>query len=188
MEKQEQSPALAAVFSLIVAGSGQIYNGQIGKGLLIFFTSGFVLPWVYGIIDAYITAQKIKEGKIAAKPRMGCAIAMLAVMGLMFVFVAIMGLLAAIAIPNFVMARERAMTSACIMNLKQIQYAKEAWVAETGAPGGSAPGWRDLIPAYLNERPACPAEGSYTIGNIYSPAICSIGDNGTPEPEDDHSL
>jgi len=32
---QERSPGLAAVFSFLFSGLGQIYNGQIFKGLLI---------------------------------------------------------------------------------------------------------------------------------------------------------
>jgi len=36
---QERNPGLAAVFSFLFSGLGQIYNGQILKGLLIIFLS-----------------------------------------------------------------------------------------------------------------------------------------------------
>ncbi|MBI4975005.1 MAG: prepilin-type N-terminal cleavage/methylation domain-containing protein, partial [Candidatus Omnitrophica bacterium] len=43
------------------------------------------------------------------------------------IVVAIIGLLAAIAIPNFIKARETAEKNACIANLKQIQGATQVW-------------------------------------------------------------
>ncbi len=59
-------------------GLGQIYNGQIGKGvlmvilgvvfaMLIFVLIGiplYLILWVYGIYDAYNTAQQINAGTI----------------------------------------------------------------------------------------------------------------------------
>ena len=52
------------------------------------------------------------------------------------IVVAIIGLLAAIAIPNFIKAREASQKNACIANLKQIEGAK----AQPG-PGLASP-WR----------------------------------------------
>ena len=71
-----KNPGLAAVASFFFAGLGQIYNGEITKGLLLMaiqivnvvlmiFLIGFVLYpiiWVYGIWDAYTTAEKYNEG------------------------------------------------------------------------------------------------------------------------------
>ncbi len=48
------------------------------------------------------------------------------------IVVAIIGLLAAIAIPNFVKARESAQTNACISNLKQIEGAIVLYNLDTG--------------------------------------------------------
>ncbi len=47
------------------------------------------------------------------------------------IVVAIIGLLAAIAIPNFVKARETAQKNACINNMRQIDSAKHQWALET---------------------------------------------------------
>ncbi|MDN5375132.1 MAG: hypothetical protein PWQ39_172 [Thermacetogenium sp.] len=72
----QKNPGLAAVLSFLITGLGQIYNGQIGKGiglivaagiagLLCFVVIGFVLLpiiWIYGIYDAYKTAEKINQG------------------------------------------------------------------------------------------------------------------------------
>jgi TM2 domain-containing membrane protein YozV len=73
--KEKRSPALAGFMSFIIAGLGQIYNGQIGKGVLIFLTSILVVPWLLGIFDAYNTAKKINAGQVPFAPRKGCLIA-----------------------------------------------------------------------------------------------------------------
>ena len=105
VKKEEHSPALAAILSFVIAGLGQIYNGQIGKGLLIFFTCWLIIPWIIGIFDAYKTAKAINEGKIEVKKKPGCVIA--AVVGIVIFFFGIffLSMLAAIAIPNFLRAR-----------------------------------------------------------------------------------
>lgn len=74
----EKNPGLAAVGSALITGVGQIYNGQIMKGIglmllqainvaLMFVVIGFFTffaTWVYGIYDAYKTAEKINNGDI----------------------------------------------------------------------------------------------------------------------------
>jgi prepilin-type N-terminal cleavage/methylation domain-containing protein len=55
------------------------------------------------------------------------------------VVVAIIGLLAAIAIPNFIHARQNSETSACINNLRQIEAAKQQWALETGQTASAVP-------------------------------------------------
>jgi len=68
-----KNPGLAAVFSFFYMGLGQIYNGQIYKGiafliaysiswLLMFLVIGLLttpILWIYGIYDAYKSAEKI---------------------------------------------------------------------------------------------------------------------------------
>ena len=71
--KAEKSPVVAGILSFIFAGSGQVYNGQTGKGIGILIgviiTSFIpVLPLlvvIYGVYDAYTTAQKMNKGEIA---------------------------------------------------------------------------------------------------------------------------
>ena len=46
------------------------------------------------------------------------------------IVVAIIGLLAAIAIPNFVRARNTAQKNSCINNLRQLDGAKQQWALE----------------------------------------------------------
>jgi TM2 domain-containing membrane protein YozV len=73
----EKNPILAAIASLLFSGLGQVYNGSLGKGLLIFFgtligSMFFLIPGlivlVYGIYDAYTTAKKMNEGQIPFVP------------------------------------------------------------------------------------------------------------------------
>ncbi len=58
-----RDPLLAAGLG-IIPGLGQWYNGQIFKGGVILLTSWLVLPWVFGIYDAYRTAQRINDREI----------------------------------------------------------------------------------------------------------------------------
>ena len=67
-----KSAGLAAVLSFFWTGVGQIYNGQILKGLililvqvvnslLMFVLIGFItypIVWIWGMYDAYKTAEK----------------------------------------------------------------------------------------------------------------------------------
>jgi len=64
---------LAALGSLLFSGLGQVYNGQLRKGVVIFFgtIAGvllFVVPgitiWIFGVADAWLTAKKMNEGTI----------------------------------------------------------------------------------------------------------------------------
>ncbi len=71
-----KNPGLAAVLSFLFTGLGQIYNGQIGKGIAfliigiitwvtVLFLIGIILVpiwWIYNIYDAYNTAKEINMG------------------------------------------------------------------------------------------------------------------------------
>jgi len=68
-----KSPGVAVVLSFFMAGLGQIYNGQIGKGvafmvayfcslLLMWVLIGFIIApilWIWSMVDAYKTAEWI---------------------------------------------------------------------------------------------------------------------------------
>lgn len=70
---EKKSSGIAAIASFFIPGLGQIYNGQIGKGIMFIIISiifgllmlvliGFILLplfWIYNIYDAYSTAEKI---------------------------------------------------------------------------------------------------------------------------------
>jgi prepilin-type N-terminal cleavage/methylation domain-containing protein len=92
------------------------------------------------------------------------------------IVVAIIGLLAAIAIPNFVKARQASQKSACIANLKQIEGAKATWALENKKVGTDTPTDGDLFGStlYIRVKPGCPGSGSYTIGNVDTKPACSV--------------
>ena len=92
------------------------------------------------------------------------------------IVVAIIGLLAAIAIPNFIKAREASQKNACIANLKQFEGAKATWALENKKVSTDSPTDADLFGAtlYVREKPECPAAGTYELGSVATKATCSI--------------
>ena len=52
------SPALRALASLVLPGAGQAWNGQIGKAFLVLLTSPFIVPWIWGVCDAWRVARR----------------------------------------------------------------------------------------------------------------------------------
>jgi hypothetical protein len=81
----------------------------------------------------------------------------------------------AIAIPNFVKARNTSMQNACINNLRQIDAAKHEWALENGKKDDAVPTESDLTPYFKNHQmPHCIAGGIYIIGAITNPPTCSI--------------
>ncbi len=94
------------------------------------------------------------------------------------IVVAIIGLLAAIAIPNFVKARNSSQANACVNNLRQIDSATQQWAIETGAADSTAP--TTAIYDYIKQGIAlstnCPAKGTYSLGAaVTNSPTCSIG-------------
>ena len=103
------------------------------------------------------------------------------------IVVLIIGILLAVAIPNFVKARNSSRGKSCVANLRQIDSAKEQYMMDnrtTTAPSAMT----NLVPDYIKSTPACPSGGSYTLGNATTAPSCSIGTNGTTDTTDDHSL
>ena len=103
--------------------------------------------------------------------------------GIMIV-VAIIGLLAAIAIPNYAHSRRAAQMNICIVNLHNIDGAKQQWALEQRKLDTETPTGSDLQP-YLGRTaggtlPACPADAAQTFATSYAPqsvgarAVCLI--------------
>jgi len=77
---RKKEPVLAALLSFIFAGSGQVYNGELGKGILILagtvigafvFLIPGIIVWLFGIFDAYTTSEKMNKGEIPLKEASG---------------------------------------------------------------------------------------------------------------------
>jgi prepilin-type N-terminal cleavage/methylation domain-containing protein len=101
------------------------------------------------------------------------------------IVVAIIGLLAAIAIPNFVKARTTSQANACVNNLRQIDGAKQQWALEQKQLPTASPA-SDVLRPYLGRGsagsafPVCPANGTYTVGDLNTAPTCDVGNNTTP--------
>lgn len=92
------------------------------------------------------------------------------------IVVAIIGLLAAIAIPNVAKVRRGAQRQACIINLQNIDSAKEVWATENRKADGEAVD-ETGVNEYLKDkrRPSCPGGGEYTYGVVGEKPTCSLG-------------
>jgi prepilin-type N-terminal cleavage/methylation domain-containing protein len=106
------------------------------------------------------------------------------------IVVLIIGILLAIAVPNFIRARETSRAKACVANLKQIESAKEQWAMDNKKTNTDTPAGTDLYGAglYIKTTPVCPSGGSYTEGNMATRPVCTIGTNGDTDTSNDHVL
>ena len=103
------------------------------------------------------------------------------------IVVLIIGILLAIAVPNFIRARESARSKACINNLKQIDGAKEQYAMDNKLATGDGSVASDPLTAtgsvlvgsanYIKNTVSCPSNGNYTVGPIGTNPTCSIGSN-----------
>jgi len=93
------------------------------------------------------------------------------------IVVTVIGMLAAIAVPNFVRARDNSQRNVCIANLKQIDGAKASWALEQKKTTTDTPNDADLFGAtlYIREKPLCPASGDYTLQPVGTKPDCSLG-------------
>ena len=129
-----------------------------------------ILTAVPTIICGHLAISKINSsgGTLTGK---GLAIAGL-VLG--YLSLLMIPLLIAIAVPNFVKARNAAMTNMCINNLRQIDAAKNQWALEHKKNTGAVPTTDDLKPYLKNGIfPKCLDGGTYTIGPVGSDPTCS---------------
>ncbi len=65
-EAASKSPGVALLLSFFISGAGQMYNGQVGKGVLMllgtialwFVLLGWIV-WIWAMVDAYSTAKRL---------------------------------------------------------------------------------------------------------------------------------
>jgi competence protein ComGC len=165
---QPKTPALA-IWSLVLG--------------ILSLTCFSILTAIPGVICGHIAWSRIKRsgGALAGD---GLAIAGLITgyIGIAFALLVI-PMMMAIAIPNFVKARDTAQTNVCINNLRQIDAAKQQWALENNKKGTDTPTQGDLI-RYINNNgkfPVCPKGGTYSIGPVDEPPTCSIPKHQLPK-------
>jgi len=98
------------------------------------------------------------------------------------IVVAIIALLAAMAIPNLVKSRKTAQRTACMNNLKTIEFTKSIWALENKKGDADVPTDADLFgpTKEISRKPDCPANGTYTIGAVSEKPTCSVPDHALP--------
>ena len=89
--------------------------------------------------------------------------------------VTIIGFLAGLAIPVFMKSRKTTQAGRCVVNMGQIESAKEQWSMETFADIGSPCAPSDIAIYFKRGFPECPAQGTYTVNPVGSNATCSVG-------------
>lgn len=82
------------------------------------------------------------------------------------------------AVPYFAKARTTAGPNSCVNNLRQIDGAKEQWALERQKAAGYPLTSNDVanMLGYLKggQMPVCPANGTYTVGDLGQPPRCSV--------------
>lgn len=96
------------------------------------------------------------------------------------IVVLIIGILLAIAVPNFMKARDSSRAKSCVANLTEISAAKEQAAMDLQLQDTDTPTAGQLSPAYIKVMPTCPGGGTYTIGDMSTDPTCSLGNTVTP--------
>lgn len=95
---------------------------------------------------------------------------------IMFVILVI-GILLAIAVPNFMTAREQARRKGCINNLRKIEWAKDCYLMDNNKPRDTVITEANIYPpndtSYLKSIPYCDSGGVYTLGTGNEDPTCS---------------
>lgn len=89
------------------------------------------------------------------------------------IVVLIIGILLAIAVPNFIRARQSSRLQTIVANLKQIESAKEQCAMDKGAASGNTDACTqtvltDASTGYMKAWPAGPVTGTYTVEAVGS--------------------
>lgn len=108
------------------------------------------------------------------------------------IVVLIIAILLAIAIPNFLRARESSRAKSCQGNLRQIETAKEQWAMDNRMSATDTPTATNLVTEYMkgtdDTLPLCPSNGTYTVANMSTRPSCSVATNSDADTYNDHVL
>lgn len=76
---------------------------------------------------------------------------------------------------SFIRARSVKVYTPCRNHLIQIEEVKGYWASDYKKQTNDIPTWEDVRPYFKNSNiPSCPSGGSYTLGDLNTPARCSI--------------
>jgi prepilin-type N-terminal cleavage/methylation domain-containing protein len=96
------------------------------------------------------------------------------------IVVLIIAVLLAIAIPNFMKARDTSRAKACVANMRQIDTAKMQWAmdekkvgTDTPAMVGALDDHLSLVPTYIKAEPKCPSgNAAYADSSVDTNPVC----------------
>jgi competence protein ComGC len=147
-------------------------SGLAIMSLIMGILGGCGVTALAGLICGIIGLVQINNSKGRLKGQ-GLAIAGVCLSGLFLMFVP---LLVAVAVPNFVKARQQAQRQACVSNLRAIEAAKAQWALENKKVGTDTPTDTDLFgpEKYIQNAPACPAGGIYRLNAARDKPTCSV--------------
>lgn len=94
------------------------------------------------------------------------------------IVVVTIGITTAIAIPNFILARNNSQKQVCITNLKKIRDSIQIWALENNMSGGDTVQMSDLVPDHIKRTPVCPKGGTYTLTIVDAEPVCSYAAEG----------
>lgn len=97
------------------------------------------------------------------------------------IVVLIIGILLAIAVPNYVQARETSRRKSCVGTLLRIDVAKQQWAMDNNKEPTDTPTWAEIVgpTGYIKGNPStfssstCPSGGVYTMNDVSTPPQCS---------------
>jgi hypothetical protein len=159
---------------------GQVKNSKGAVWSLVLGILGLVCCGAFTAIPAVICGHKAKASIKKSNGTLtgdGMALAglILGYVGIALTIITI-PIMAAVAIPSFVKARETSMSNACINNLRQIESAKEQAALEQNLTTGDTVS-DDQVSQYLKSGLSgtkCPQGGVYTVNPVGTDASCSI--------------
>ncbi|HXX55028.1 MAG TPA: zinc ribbon domain-containing protein [Methanoregula sp.] len=103
--REEKSPFLASLFSSVIPGLGQVYNGMTARGAALFagtlaglfllLIPGLIV-WLYAIYDAHAMASKMNRGEIPFMPASAARMVLFAVVAVFVVVVIVILLVLAV--------------------------------------------------------------------------------------------
>ena len=152
-----------------------IWSLVLGILSLICFS---ILAGIPAVICGHTALGRIKRSSGMLEGN-GLAIGGLITGYLSILLIPVIAILMAIAVPNFVKAKNAAMTNFCITNLRQIDSAKQMWALENKKDESQTPTGQDLTPYLKRDFDSfiCPAGGTYTINPVSQKPTCSIPDH-----------
>lgn len=99
---EAKNTSVAGFCSSVLPGLGQVYNGEIAKGYLLFLLTLaglflFLIPgivvWLYSLYDAYAVAGKMNSGAMEARPASGLQMVIFIIVAIIVVVAAVLVLI-----------------------------------------------------------------------------------------------